>query len=100
MTLTVFCKSFSCLMIKDNQFFKKFNFFDFNNELLSIVIILFIQQALQEISVEERKRTLDNSRLELQGIEKRIEQVNKDFKAMEKKVQEAVKRVTFYCYFY
>uniref|UniRef100_A0A1B6HDC7 RecF/RecN/SMC N-terminal domain-containing protein n=1 Tax=Homalodisca liturata TaxID=320908 RepID=A0A1B6HDC7_9HEMI len=49
-------------------------------------------QALQEISVEERKRTLDNSRLELAGIEKRIEQVNKDFKAMEKKVQEAVKR--------
>lgn len=50
-------------------------------------------QALQEISVEERKRTLDNSRLELAGIEKRIEQVNKDFKSMEKKVQEAVKRV-------
>lgn len=49
-------------------------------------------QALQEISVEERKRTLDNSRLELAGIEKRIEQVNKDFKMMEKKVQEAVKR--------
>ncbi|KAG8273129.1 Structural maintenance of chromosomes protein 3 [Homalodisca vitripennis] len=54
-------------------------------------------QALQEISVEERKRTLDNSRLELAGIEKRIEQVNKDFKAMEKKVQEAVKRVSNKC---
>ncbi|XP_039283231.1 structural maintenance of chromosomes protein 3 [Nilaparvata lugens] len=49
-------------------------------------------QALQEISVEERKRTLDNSNLELQGIEKRIEQVNKDFKAVDKKVHEAVKR--------
>ncbi|CAH1398175.1 unnamed protein product [Nezara viridula] len=49
-------------------------------------------QALQEISVEERKRTLDNSRLELSGIEKRLEKLNKDFKACEKKVQEAVKR--------
>lgn len=44
--------------------------------------------------MEERKRTLDNSRLELSGIEKRLEKLNKDFKACEKKVQEAVKRVS------
>ncbi|CAB0019270.1 unnamed protein product [Nesidiocoris tenuis] len=49
-------------------------------------------QALQEISVEERKRTLDNSRLELAGIEKRLEKLNRDFKSCEKKVQESVKR--------
>ncbi|XP_065216528.1 structural maintenance of chromosomes protein 3 [Planococcus citri] len=49
-------------------------------------------QALQEISLEERKRTLENSRQELTGIEKRLEQLNKDFKDMDKKVQEAVKR--------
>lgn len=43
--------------------------------------------------MEERKRTLDNSRMELKGIETRLEKLNKDFKACEKKVQEAVRRV-------
>ncbi|KAK7571814.1 hypothetical protein V9T40_014286 [Parthenolecanium corni] len=51
-----------------------------------------LRQALQEISLEERKRTLDNSRQELINIEKRLDQLNQDFKAMDKKVQEAVKR--------
>ncbi|KAJ8873925.1 hypothetical protein PR048_024762 [Dryococelus australis] len=48
-------------------------------------------QALQEISVEDRKRQLENSKSELAVIEKRIEEVNKEFKSMEKKVQEATK---------
>ena len=51
-------------------------------------------QALQEISLEERKRTLENSRQELIGIERRLEQLNLDFDTMHKKVQEAVKRVS------
>lgn len=50
---------------------------------------------MQEISLEERKRTLENSRQELTGIEKRLDQLNQDFKAMDKKVQEAVRRVCF-----
>ena len=45
--------------------------------------------------MEERKRTLDNSKQELVGIEKRLETLNHDFKVMDKKVQEAVKRVSF-----
>lgn len=61
--------------------------------LLQKLTIKFAMQALQEISLEERKRTLENSRQELVGIEKRLEQLNQDFKAMDKKVQEAVKRV-------
>ena len=52
-------------------------------------------QALQEISVEDRKRQLENGKSELNGIEKRIEEVNREFKNMEKKVQEALKMVTF-----
>lgn len=36
---------------------------------------------------------MENSRQELVGIEKRLDQLNQDFKAMDKKVQEAVKRV-------
>ncbi|XP_069679641.1 structural maintenance of chromosomes protein 3 isoform X2 [Periplaneta americana] len=50
-----------------------------------------LMQALQEISVEDRKRQLENSKSELNGIEKRIEDVNREFKNMEKKVQEALK---------
>nr|CAD7454929.1 unnamed protein product [Timema tahoe] len=48
-------------------------------------------QALQEISVEDRKRQLENCKSELIAIEKRIDEVNKEFKNMEKKVQEAMK---------
>nr|CAD7572794.1 unnamed protein product [Timema californicum] len=48
-------------------------------------------QALQEISVEDRKRQLENCKSELIAIEKRIDEVNKEFKNMEKKVQEATK---------
>lgn len=49
-------------------------------------------QALQEISVEERKRTLESSRLELNGIEKKLETINIDMKNIDTKVHEAVKR--------
>lgn len=47
-------------------------------------------KALQEISVEDRKRQLENSKSELNAIEKRIEEVNREFKNMEEKVQEAL----------
>jgi structural maintenance of chromosome 3 (chondroitin sulfate proteoglycan 6) len=47
-------------------------------------------KALQEISVEDRKRQLENSKSELNAIEKRIEEVNHEFKNMEEKVQEAL----------
>lgn len=49
-------------------------------------------QALQEISLEERKRTLENSRQELVGIEKRLVQLNNDFKMTEKRVHESMKK--------
>ncbi|KDR15942.1 hypothetical protein L798_09869, partial [Zootermopsis nevadensis] len=49
-----------------------------------------LMQALQEISVEDRKRQLENSKSELIAIEKRIEEVNHEFKSMEEKVQEAL----------
>lgn len=49
-------------------------------------------QALQEISVEERKRTLESSRLELNVIEKKLDTINVDMKNIDTKVHEAVKR--------
>lgn len=49
-------------------------------------------QALQEISVEERKRTLESSRLELNAIEKKLDIINVDMKNIDIKVHEAVKR--------
>lgn len=42
-------------------------------------------QALQEISVEDRKRQLTNCRNELAATEKRIKKVNQDLDEMEKK---------------
>lgn len=48
-------------------------------------------QALQEISVEDRKRQLTNCRNELTGTEKRIGKVNQDLQDMDKRVQDAVK---------
>lgn len=50
-----------------------------------------LQQALQEISVEDRKRKLNNCRNELLATEKRIKKVNQDLEEMDKKLQEAVK---------
>lgn len=48
-------------------------------------------QALQEISVEDRKRKLTNCNADRVEAEKRIETVNKDLQTVEKKVQDAVK---------
>jgi len=48
-------------------------------------------QALQEISVEDRKRRLNNCKNELIATEKRIKKVNQDLEEMDKKVQDAVK---------
>lgn len=60
-----------------------------------ILLYSWYMQALQEISVEDRKRQLENSKSELNAIEKRIEEVNREFKNMEKEVQEALKMVSF-----
>lgn len=48
-------------------------------------------QALQEISVEDRKRQLNNCRNELGATEKRIKKVNQDMEEMDKSVVAAVK---------
>lgn len=48
-------------------------------------------QALQEISVEDRKRRLANSKADLAAAEKRIKQINKEMEEVERKVQVAVK---------
>lgn len=48
-------------------------------------------QALQEISVEDRKRKLTNCNTDRIECEKRIEKVNKDLQSVDKKVQDAVK---------
>lgn len=48
-------------------------------------------QALQEISVEDRKRQLTNSRNELGTCEKRITKLSSDIAEMDKKVNDAVK---------
>jgi len=56
---------------------------------------------LQEISVEERKRTLENNKLEVQVVKKKLELLNSDIKIYDKRVQESVKKVLFiYCFFY
>ncbi|XP_055713737.1 structural maintenance of chromosomes protein 3 isoform X2 [Phlebotomus papatasi] len=49
-------------------------------------------QALQEISVEDRKRQLNNCRNELAATDKRIKKVNQDLEDMDKRVQDAVKK--------
>ncbi|XP_055303831.1 structural maintenance of chromosomes protein 3 [Sitodiplosis mosellana] len=48
-------------------------------------------QALQEISVEDRKRKLINCNADRVETEKRIDKVNKDLQSVDKKVQDAVK---------
>ncbi|XP_013782387.1 structural maintenance of chromosomes protein 3-like [Limulus polyphemus] len=46
-----------------------------------------LEAALQEISVEDRRRKLDNSTAELGAINKRIEDVNKTIKDIEHKIE-------------
>lgn len=48
-------------------------------------------QALQEISVEDRKRKLNNCNNDRAEAEKRIAKVNQDLQAVDKKCQDAVK---------
>lgn len=52
-----------------------------------------VLHALQEISLEDRKRQLENSKVELDEIDRKIKKVNKDFDNMETKVKEMTKRV-------
>ncbi|XP_070151375.1 structural maintenance of chromosomes protein 3 [Polyergus mexicanus] len=49
-------------------------------------------QALQEISVEDRQRHLDASKIQLADIEKRLMKVNEDIKAQNEKVTAAMKK--------
>ncbi|KAL0121068.1 hypothetical protein PUN28_008650 [Cardiocondyla obscurior] len=49
-------------------------------------------QALQEISVEDRQRQLDSSKIQLADIEKRLVKVNEDFKTQNEKVTNAMKK--------
>nr|CAH7739327.1 unnamed protein product [Callosobruchus chinensis] len=52
-----------------------------------------VLHALQEISLEDRKRQLTNCKSELEEIDKKIDKVNKDLAAMENKVKEMAKRL-------
>ncbi|XP_071537394.1 structural maintenance of chromosomes protein 3 isoform X2 [Panulirus ornatus] len=51
-----------------------------------------LMQALQEISVEDRKRQLDHSQSEIQRVDTRIEEVAVQYKDVEKKVNELQKK--------
>lgn len=51
-------------------------------------------QALQEISVEDRKRQLENCTSELANVEVRIADVNHDLKAIDKKIKEATEKAS------
>lgn len=55
-------------------------------------------QALQEISVEDRQRQLDSSKIQLADIEKRLVKVNEDFKSQNEKVTSAMKKVSILKY--
>lgn len=65
-----------------------------------------VLHALQEISLEDRKRQLENSKTELEEIDRKIKKVNKDLDNMEAKVKEMTRRVghlfipfvVFYCF--
>lgn len=92
--LIVFTYSFHGCHHRKNCFVRFRHFFPLASSIRIPIHEFFHQQALQEISLEERKRTLENSRQELVGIEKRLEQLTQDFGAMDKKVQEAQKRVS------
>lgn len=67
----------------------------YNNNIKPLVIFYSrkdeLVQALQEISVEDRKRRLANSKSDLAAAEKRIKQINKEMEEVERKVQAAVK---------
>jgi structural maintenance of chromosome 3 (chondroitin sulfate proteoglycan 6) len=50
-----------------------------------------LMQALQEISVEDRKRQLNNCQNDLGNVSERIKKVNTDLEDVENKVNKAVK---------
>lgn len=52
-----------------------------------------VLHALQEISLEDRKRQLTNCKSDLEEIDKKIEKVNRELNNMEIKVKEMTKRV-------
>ncbi|KAK8741260.1 hypothetical protein OTU49_002582 [Cherax quadricarinatus] len=51
-----------------------------------------LMQALQEISVEDRKRQLEHSQSEIQRVDARVEEVAVQYKEVEKKVAEHQKK--------
>lgn len=51
-----------------------------------------LQQALQEISLEDRKRQLTNCQNDLTGVAERIRKVNVDLEEMDRKYDKAVKQ--------
>lgn len=59
-------------------------------------------QALQEISVEDRQRALDNANTQLGEIEKRLLKNQAEFKSQNEKVAAATKKVSsmVYAYFF
>lgn len=52
-----------------------------------------VLHALQEISLEDRKRQLKNSKVELEEIDKKIEKVNKELAVTENKFKEITKQL-------
>ncbi|CAG9822671.1 unnamed protein product [Phaedon cochleariae] len=52
-----------------------------------------VLHALQEISLEDRKRQLTNCKADLEEIDKKIEKVNRELNSMETKVKEMTKRM-------
>lgn len=63
-----------------------------NNYLISNITSSPLFKALQEISVEDRKRQLEHSQSEIQRVDSRIEEVAVQFKEVEKKVGEHQKK--------
>lgn len=52
-----------------------------------------VLHALQEISLEDRKRQLTNSKTEVEEIDKKVEKVNKELTTVENKIKEMTKKV-------
>ncbi|CAG9761372.1 unnamed protein product [Ceutorhynchus assimilis] len=52
-----------------------------------------VLHALQEISLEDRKRQLTNSRSEVEEIDRKIEKVNRELSSMETKVKDMAKKL-------
>lgn len=59
----------------------------------NVYFYYYFLQALQEISIEERKHTLDNKKLELGVVKEKLESLNNDINNYDKKLQELLKKV-------